>query len=43
MAFIQNVPSAPNCKTVVADPATNRIFMPLTASASGPGIGVFSD
>lgn len=43
MGFIQNVPSAPNCKTVVADPATNRVFMPLTASPSGPGIGVFSD
>jgi hypothetical protein len=43
MAFIQNVPSAPNCKSVVADPVTNRVFMPLTASASGPGIGVFSD
>jgi hypothetical protein len=42
MDFIENVPAAPNCKTVVADPASNRIFMPLTASPSGPGIGVFS-
>lgn len=42
MDFIENVPAAPNCKSVVADPVTNRIFMPLTASTSGPGIGVFS-
>jgi hypothetical protein len=41
MEFIENVPVAPNCKTVVADPVTNRVFMPLTASANGPGIGVF--
>ena len=27
MNFIENVPAAPNCKTVVADPKTNRIFM----------------
>lgn len=40
MAFIQNVPSAPNCKTVVADPVTNLIFMPLMVSANGPGVGV---
>lgn len=40
--FIENVPAAPNCKSVVADPVTNHVFMPLTASASGPGIGVFS-
>ena len=43
MNFIENVPAAPNCKTVVADPKTNHIFMPLTASPSGPGIGVFSE
>ena len=43
MTFIENVPAAPNCKTVVADPLTNHVFMPLTASASGPGVGVFSD
>jgi DNA-binding beta-propeller fold protein YncE len=43
MQFIENVPAAPNCKTVVADPITNLVFMPLTASANGPGIGVFSD
>jgi hypothetical protein len=41
MEFIENVPAAPNCKSVVADPVTNRVFMPLTASTSGPGIGVF--
>jgi hypothetical protein len=43
MNFIENVPAAPNCKTVVADPETNRIFMPLTASPSGPGIGAFGE
>ena len=42
MRFVENVPSAPNCKTVAADPATNHVFMPLTASPSGPGIGVFA-
>jgi hypothetical protein len=41
--FIGNVPAAPNCKTVVADPKTNHVFMPLTASPSGVGIGVFSE
>ncbi len=43
MAFLQNVPAAPNCKTVSADPVTNHVFMPLTASGNGPGIGVFGD
>ena len=43
MKFIANVPSAPNCKAVAADPTTNRIFMPLTTSGSGPGIGVLCD
>jgi DNA-binding beta-propeller fold protein YncE len=42
MKFIENVPAAPNCKAVAADPKTNEIFMPLTVSAKGPGIGVFS-
>lgn len=42
MNFIESVPAAPNCKSVAADPKTNHIFMPLTASANGPGIGVFS-
>ena len=42
MEFIENVRAAPNCKSVVADPVTNRVLMPLTASASGPGRGVFS-
>lgn len=41
MNFIENVPAAPNCKTVAADLETNHVFMPLTASSSGPGIGVF--
>lgn len=43
MNFIQNVPAAPNCKTVVADPKTNHVFMPLTTTAGGPGIGVFGE
>lgn len=43
MEFIQNVPAAPNCKTVAADPLTNHVFMPLTASPSGAGIGVFGE
>jgi DNA-binding beta-propeller fold protein YncE len=43
MRFIESVPTAPNAKAVVADAATNRVFVPLTASPSGPGIGVFSD
>ena len=43
MNFIENVPAAPNCKSVAADPKTNRVFMPLTASPGGPGIGVFND
>jgi DNA-binding beta-propeller fold protein YncE len=42
MKFIANVPAAPNCKSVAADPQTNHVFMPLTASATGPGIGVFA-
>jgi DNA-binding beta-propeller fold protein YncE len=43
MAFIENVPAAPNCKAVAADPTSNRVFMPLTTSTTGPGIGVFSE
>lgn len=43
MKFVENVPAAPNCKAVAADPKTNHVFMPLTTSPSGPGIGVFSD
>ena len=43
MKFIESVPAAPNCKAVIADPKTNHIFMPLTESPSGPGIGVFSE
>ncbi len=43
MTFIENVPAAPNCKAVVADPKTNHVFMPLTASPNGPGIGVFAE
>jgi hypothetical protein len=43
LSFIENVAAAPNCKTVAADPTTNRVFMPLTESPSGPGIGVFSE
>jgi len=43
MKFIQNVPAAPNCKAVAADPKTNHIFMPLTSSPNGPGIGVFAE
>lgn len=43
MQFIENVPTAPNAKAVAADPVTNHVFVPLTASPSGPGIGVFSD
>ena len=43
MKFIESVPAAPNCKAVAADPKTNHVFMPLTESASGPGIGVFGD
>ena len=42
MRFVENVPAAPNCKTVAADPVTNHVFMPLTASADGPGTGVFA-
>lgn len=42
MRFVANVPAAPNCKTVAADPDTNHVLMPLTASPSGPGIGVFA-
>lgn len=41
MKFVENVPAAPNCKAVAADPKTNHVFMPLTKSESGPGIGVF--
>ncbi|WP_432263624.1 hypothetical protein [Cupriavidus sp. TMH.W2] len=43
MSFIENVPAGANCKAVVVDPKTNHIFMPLTSSPSGPGIGVFSN
>lgn len=43
MTFLENVPGAPNCKTVSADPVTNHVFMPLSTSGSGPGIGVFGD
>lgn len=43
MTFLENVPGAPNCKTVSADSVTNHVFMPLSASGSGPGIGVFGN
>lgn len=42
MSFVENVAAAPNCKAVAVDPTTNQIYMPLTASTSGAGIGVFS-
>jgi DNA-binding beta-propeller fold protein YncE len=43
MKFIENVPAAPNCKAVAVDPKTNHVFMPLTKSPSGQGIGIFSE
>lgn len=42
MDFIENVDAAPNCKSVAVDPVSNRVFMPLTTSFKGSGIGVFS-
>lgn len=42
MDFIENVDAAPDCKSVAVDPVSNRVFMPLTTSSKGSGIGVFS-
>lgn len=40
LAFVKNVPTSKNSKSVAADPKNNRVFVPLT-DVPGPGVGVY--